>query len=69
MECGPLAHGWVLGEVGPRRMPTLGDKLGRSPSFALDLWGQNPSAFVCEVEAEAARIVGRYVPKTETLRS
>jgi hypothetical protein len=21
----PLAHGWVLGEVCPRRMPTLGD--------------------------------------------
>jgi hypothetical protein len=25
--------------------------------------------FVREVEAEAARIIGRYVPKTETLRS
>jgi hypothetical protein len=23
----PLAHGWVLGEVCPRRMPTLGDRL------------------------------------------
>jgi hypothetical protein len=65
----PLAHGWVLGEVCPRRMPTLGDQLVRSPSFAVDLRGQNPAAFVREVEAEAARIVGRYVSKTETLWS
>jgi hypothetical protein len=35
----------------------------------VDLRGQNPAAFVREVEAEAARIVGRYVPKTETLQS
>jgi hypothetical protein len=65
----PLAHRWVLGEVCPRRMPSLGDQLVRSPSFAVDLRGRNPAVFVCEVEAEAARIVGRYVPKTETLRS
>jgi hypothetical protein len=65
----PLAHGWVLGEVCPRRMPTLGDQLVRSQSFAVDLRGRNPAAFVREVEAEAARIVGQYVPKTEALRS
>jgi hypothetical protein len=50
-------------------MPTLGDWLVRSPSFAVDLRGRNPAAFVRKVEAEAAKIVGRYVPKTETLRS
>jgi hypothetical protein len=55
--------------VCPCRMPTLGDRLVRSPSFAVDLRGRNPAAFVREVEAEAAKIVGRYVPKTETLRS
>jgi hypothetical protein len=65
----PLAHDWVLGEVCPSRMPTMGDQLVRSPSFAVDLRGQNPAVFVREVEAEASRIVGRYVPKTETLRS
>jgi hypothetical protein len=65
----PLAHGWVLGEVCPHRMPTLSDQLVRSPAFAVDLRGRNPASFVREVEAEAARIVGRYVPKTETLRS
>jgi hypothetical protein len=29
IACGlwPLAHGWALGEITPRRMPTLGDKL------------------------------------------
>jgi hypothetical protein len=65
----PLAHGWVLGEVCPRQMPTLGDQLVRSPSFAVDLRGWNLATFVREVEVEAARIVGRYVPKTKTLRS
>jgi hypothetical protein len=65
----PLAHGWVLGEVCPRRMPSLGDQLVRSSAFALDLRGRNPAAFVREVEAEAVWIVGRYVPRTETLRS
>jgi hypothetical protein len=65
----PLAHDWVLGEVCPRRMPTLGDQLVRSPAFVVDLRGRNPAAFVREVEAEATEIVGKYVPKTETLRS
>ena len=29
IACGvwPLAHGWALGEITPRWMPTLGDKL------------------------------------------
>jgi hypothetical protein len=29
VACGvwPSAHGWVLGKIIPRRMPTLGDKL------------------------------------------
>jgi hypothetical protein len=65
----PLAHGWVLGEVCPRRMPTLGDRLVRSPAFTVDLRGRNSAAFVHEVEAKAMKIVGKYVPKTETLRS
>jgi hypothetical protein len=65
----PLAHGWVLGEVCPHRMPTLGDQLVQSPAFAADLRGQNPAAFVREVEAETAKIVGKYVPKTENPRS
>jgi hypothetical protein len=47
----------------------MGDQLVRSPSFAVDLRGRNPAALVREVEAEATRIVGRYVSKTETLRS
>ena len=65
----PLAHDRVLGEVCPRQMPTLGDQLVRSPPFVVDLRGRNQASFVREVEAEAARIVGRYVPKTETLWS
>jgi hypothetical protein len=68
-EVWSLAHRWVLGEVCPRRMLTLGDQLVRSPSFVVDLRGRNPAAFVREVEAKTARIVGRYVPKTETLCS
>jgi hypothetical protein len=65
----PLTHGWVLGEVCPRQMPTLDEQLVRSPTFALDLRGRNPAAFVREVEDGAVRIVGRYAPRTEALRS
>jgi hypothetical protein len=65
----PLAHGWALGEVCPRQMPSRGGMLVRSPAFALDLHGRDPAAFVCEAEDGAARIVGRYVPKTEGQRS
>jgi hypothetical protein len=35
----------------------------------VDLHGQDMVAFVREVEVEAVKIVGKYVPKTETLRS
>ena len=68
MECGPwrTAGYWPLGEVTPRQMPTLGDQLVRSPAFVVDLRGRNLTAFVREVEAKAAKIVGKYVPKTET---
>jgi hypothetical protein len=65
----PLAHGWTLGEVTPSRMPTLGGQLVRSPAFAVDLRGRDTTMFMCEVEAEAVKIVGKYAPKTETLRS
>jgi hypothetical protein len=61
----PLAHGWVLGEV----CPTLGQQLVRSSAFSLDLRGRDPAAFVREVEDGAVRIVGRYAPRTESLRS
>jgi hypothetical protein len=65
----PLAHGWALGEVTPRRMPILGSQMVQSPAFAVDLRGRDAASFVREVEAEAAKIVGKYVSKTETLRS
>jgi hypothetical protein len=65
----PLAHGLALGEVCPREMPSWGGQRVRSPAFALDLRGRDPTAFVREAEDGAARIVGRYVPKTEGLRS
>jgi hypothetical protein len=65
----PLAHGWALGEVCPRQMPSLGEQQVRSPAFALDLRGRDPAAFVREVEDGAVRIMGRYVPRTEALRS
>jgi hypothetical protein len=41
----------------------------RSPAFALDLRGRDPAAFVREAEDGATRIVGRYMPRTECLRS
>ena len=68
-EVWPLAHGWALGKVCPREMPSRGGQWVRSPAFALDLHGRDPAAFVREAEDGAARIVGRYVLKTEGLRS
>jgi hypothetical protein len=65
----PLAHGWALGEVCPRQMPSLGEQQVRSPAFALDLRGRDPTAFVREVEDGAVRIVGHYVSRTEALWS
>jgi hypothetical protein len=65
----PLAHGWALGKVCPREMPSLGEQRMRSPAFALDLRGRDPAAFVREVENGATRIVGRYVPRIKGLRS
>ena len=65
----PLAHGWALGKVCPRKMPSLGQQVVRSPAFSLDLRDRDPVTFVREVEDGAARIVGRYVPKTEGLWS
>jgi hypothetical protein len=65
----PLAHGWALGEVCPRQMPSLGEQLVRSPAFALDLRGRDPATFVREVEDGAVRIVGHYVPRTKALQS
>jgi hypothetical protein len=71
VACGvwPLAHGWVLGEIRPCRMPTLGDKMVRSLAFVVDLRGRDAIAFVREVESEAIKIVGNYVPKTEMIKS
>jgi hypothetical protein len=65
----PLAHGWALGEVCPRQMPSLGEQQVRSPTFMLDLHDRDLAAFVREVEDGAVRIVGRYVPRIEALRS
>jgi hypothetical protein len=71
IACGvwPLAHGWALGKIAPRRIPTLGGQLVRSLAFVVDLCGRDAAAFVREVEAEAIKIVGKYALKTETLRS
>jgi hypothetical protein len=50
-------------------MPSRGGQLVRSPAFALDLRGRDPTTFVRVAEDGAARIVRRYMPKTEGLRS
>jgi hypothetical protein len=56
-----------------RSMPSPDALPGRAASaksaFTLDLCGRDPAAFVREVEDGAVRIVGRYVPRTEALRS
>jgi hypothetical protein len=65
----PLALGWALGEVCPREMPSRGGQLVRSPAFALDLRGRDPTAFVREAEDGPTRIMGHYVTKIEGLWS
>jgi hypothetical protein len=50
-------------------MLTLGDQMVQSSIFAIDWWGRDAVAFVREVESEAIKIVGKYVLKTEMLRS
>jgi hypothetical protein len=65
----PLAHGWALGKVCPREMPSLGGQRVQSPAFMLDLRGRDPAAFVREVKDRVVRIVGHYVPRTEAQRS
>jgi hypothetical protein len=41
----------------------------QSPAFTIDLRGWDAVAFVKEVELEAVKIVGKYVLKTELIRS
>jgi hypothetical protein len=61
---------WLgAGRSMPSPMPSRGGMLVRSPAFVLDLHGRDPATFVREAEDGATRIVGRYVPKTEGLRS
>jgi hypothetical protein len=50
-------------------MPTLGQQLVQSLAFSLVLRGRDPTVFVREVEDKAVRIVGRYAPRIESLRS
>jgi hypothetical protein len=64
-----LAHGWALGEVCPRQMPSHGGKMVQSPAFALNLQSRDPAAFVREAKDGAVWLVGRYVPRTEGQRS
>jgi hypothetical protein len=54
-----------------RSVPSPDAYLGRAvgAKSALDLRVRNPAAFVREVEDGAVRIAGRYVPRTEALRS
>jgi hypothetical protein len=40
-----------------------------SPTFTVDLRGRGVAAFVREVESDAIKIVGKYVPKTEMIKS
>jgi hypothetical protein len=43
--------------------------LVQSPAITVDLRGRDAVAFVHEVKVEAVKIVGKYAPKIETLRS
>jgi hypothetical protein len=54
----PLAHGWALGEVCPREMPSLGGRKVRSLLFALDVRGRDPTAVVREAEIGRCELWG-----------
>jgi hypothetical protein len=50
-------------------MSFLGDEKVQSPAFAVDLRGRDAATFVQKVESGAIKIVGKYVSKTEMIRS
>jgi hypothetical protein len=54
----PLAHGWALGEVCPRQMPSLGKQQVQSPAFMLDLRGRDPATFVRESGGQSCEDCG-----------
>lgn len=66
IACGvwPLAHDWEVGEVKLWPMLFLKNQMVLSPTFVVELWGQDATTFVREVEAEAVKIVGKYSTKT-----
>jgi hypothetical protein len=65
----PLAHGWNLGEVKLCSMPFLSGRMVQSSAFAIDLRRRDAAAFVREVESKAIKILGKYSPKKELIRS
>jgi hypothetical protein len=69
MGCGPwrMDGRWARYALA-RCPPWVGGKC-EVHFFALDVRGRDPAAVVREAEDGAVRIVGRYVPKTEALRS
>jgi hypothetical protein len=69
MECGPwrMAERWA--KCALARCLPWASSWCESLAFALDLRGRDPAVFVREVEDGAVRIVGRYAPRTEALRS
>jgi hypothetical protein len=40
-----------------------------SPTFTIDLAGRDVTTFICDVEAEACKIIGKYVKKIELPKS
>jgi hypothetical protein len=58
-----------VGEVKLLPMPFLKDRMVLSPAFTIELRGRDATEFVKEVEAEAVKIIGKYLTKTEMPRS
>jgi hypothetical protein len=50
-------------------MPFLNNRMVLSPTFAIELWGQDVAAFIREVEAEAMKNIGKFSAKIELTRS
>lgn len=69
-----LSSGLSVGEVARQKVPIKSDIFKKdvmvvSPTFAIELGGQDGAAFVSEVDGEDVNIIGKYSVKTELTKS
>jgi hypothetical protein len=65
----PLSHGWSVGQIMRRSMPSKEGMEVTSHVFAIELGGRDGPTFVGEVETEACKVIRKYVRKTKLSKS